>query len=69
MKLLRTHSSNTVSIELLILLSINNSIAKISLYELSRPKFNCGGYMIFELTFKAFKPHDFAFYLLRIIDR
>ena len=68
MELLRTHSSNTVSKELLILLSINNSIGKISLYELSRPKFNCGGYMIFELTFKAFKPHDFAFYLLRIID-
>ena len=65
MKLLRTHSSK----ELLILLSINNSIAKITLYELSRPKFNSGGYMIFELTFKAFRPPDFAFYLLQIIDR
>ena len=43
------------------LLSINNSIAKISLYELSRPRFNIGGRMIFELTFKAFRPHDFAF--------
>jgi hypothetical protein len=69
MKVLRTHSSNTVSMEFLILLSINNSIAKISLYELSRPKFNFGGYMISELTFKAFRPHDFALYLLQIIDR
>ena len=50
------------------LLSIDNSIAKISLYELSRPKFNFGGYMIFELTFKAFRPHDFAFYLLQCIN-
>jgi hypothetical protein len=25
--------------------------------------------MIFELTFKAFRPHDFALYLLQIIDR
>ena len=66
MKLLRTHSSNTVHCtavlkELLILLSINNFIAKISLYELSRPIFNIGGCLIFELTFKAFRPHDFAF--------
>ena len=68
MKLLRTHSSNTVSKKLLILLSINNSIAKSSLYDLSSPKFNFGGYMIFELTFKAFRPHDFAFYLLQIIN-
>ena len=69
MKLLRTHSSNTVSrncsssFPLIII-----CIAKISWYELSRSRFNFGGY-IFELTFKAFRPHDFALHLLQIIDR
>ena len=50
----------------LILLSIDNTIAKVISYALSRPKLNCCGFMTFESTFKVLKPDNFPFHLLQI---
>ena len=41
--------------------SIENLIANISLYVLSRPKLNYGCYLTFDFTVQALKPENFAF--------
>ena len=35
-------------------------------FRVGSPKLNFGGYMTFESTFKALKPDNFAFYLMKI---
>ena len=52
--------------KIFILLSIKNYISKKSLYALSKPKLNFGGYMTFESFFKDLKPDTSAFYLFQI---
>ena len=46
--------------------SSNNSIAKISLYALSRPILNFGGYMSFESSLKFLKTRSFCLCLMKI---
>ena len=54
----------TTARKLLIIFSIDNSIANISLYALSRPKLNFECYLTFEFAVKALKSANFALFWL-----